>query len=155
MCVGGKELILNIKQKVYEKRWLLVFLLFFWIYIIIVHNPFDIAKGTNGDVIYGDSQKGITYEITDKQPISQNFIANYNQMKTVNVLVATCGRTNNGEIEFNVVDDKGVKVGKYTTDMSEITDNSKISIPISGVEKAKGKQFKKQRGQRRKCNCSI
>ena len=141
MCVGGKELILNIKQKVYEKRWFLVFLLFFWIYIIIVHNPFDISKGTNGDVIYGDSQKGITYEITDKQSISQSFIANYNQMKTVNVLVATCGRTNNGEIEFNVVDDKGVTVGKYTTDMSEITDNSKISIPISGVEKAKGKQF--------------
>lgn len=35
----------------------LSFFAFFWIYIIIVHNPFDIAKGANGDVIYGDSQK--------------------------------------------------------------------------------------------------
>ena len=51
-------MILNIKQKVYEKRWLLVFLLFFWIYIIIVHKPFDIAKGTNGDVIYGNIFRG-------------------------------------------------------------------------------------------------
>lgn len=129
-----------IKEKLIKKRNILLVFAIFWLYIIFVHNPFG-ASEQSQIVKYGDTEKGISKEITNEQNISQKFVAVDNDLKSISIYVATLGRQNSGNISFKILDEENNIIGQVSTDMSNIEDNSWVDIDIIDQEESKDKNY--------------
>lgn len=90
-------------------------------------------------------QTGMLEELDSGKILKQNFIVDTETLDTIDILVATYGRTNEGQIQIKILDSEGEIVASHQEDVNLLIDNELYKWIISpGIENTKGKEFQLQ-----------
>lgn len=138
-----KKSMIWLRQRVKERYPYLIILIFFWLVVIAINDPFDIEKG-NYYLEDRGGRAGTTTlgDLTAGTSVKQKFKATENDMNGVELFFATYGtRDNNSTYVLTILDKKGDIVFENRINGNEISDNSFYSLSFDNVDNSKGEEY--------------
>lgn len=129
-------------KKLVNKKWYIILLSLFWLYIIVLNKPFTNSVDTNYDVSSIKNNNGVVGELMAGTTIKQEFVASDNYLSQISLFCATYQRTNTGQMVVSLTDTQEKKViFENTVDMSMIQDNAFYTIEFSKQIKSKNRVY--------------
>lgn len=136
-----KKIIQETKDKFIKNKIYLVILIIFWIFAIIINDPFS-EENNICTIVDSTEVTKISDKITKEVELSQKFVAEKNNLRQIGIMASTDNKIIDTNIHITVTDISNNKI-IFDNECStkELKNNSYFEIFLENQENSKGKEY--------------